>query len=215
MGKFLKRVFNSLTVNCIIEAITIIAIFIFARFERSGELSFPEENEVMLSIILICSFFCLNIVLIKLDGRIYQSKFTFVTIWAMVFFMVIPPILLLIIHFISKSVDSKESNLLFSYFSFLVFFYTAWVWSIYLNFCIRALSNINVKCSVFVAITVKAILISIVAWLALYKDSETDKSYIMNFIASYISLCYPIIDMYKYVRLEFDKYMKENIIIIK
>ena len=208
MGKFLKRVFNSLTVNCIIVAITIIAIFIFARFERSDELSIPKESEVMLSIILIFSFFCLNSVLIKLDGRIYQSKFTFVTFWAIFFFVVALTMLI----FSLKSMNFKKKIWLFSYYSFIAFAYAVLVWSIYLNFCIRTLSSINVGCSVFVAITVKAILIAIVAWLALYKDLETDKSYIINFIASYISLCYPIIDMYKYVRLELDKYIEENAI---
>lgn len=213
MIKFLKRIFNSTTA---IVIISVLALFIFITFSiLLKKISTIMICEGSIIILLIGSFFLINRVMVGLNKRFYPSFFTFVTIWAMVFFMVIPPILLLIIHFFLKIVDSKESNLLFSYFSFLVFFYTAWVWSIYLNFCIRILNSINVKCSVFVAITVKAILIAIVAWLALYKDSETDKSYIINFITSYISLCYPIIDMFKYVRLEFDKYMKENIIIIK
>lgn len=213
MIKSLKRIFNSTTA---IVIISVLALFIFITFSiLLKKISTIMICEGSIIILLIGSFFLINRVMVGLNKRFYPSFFTFVTIWAMVFFMVFPPILLLIIHFILKIVDSKESNLLFSYFSFLVFFYTAWVWSIYLNFCIRILNSINVKCSVFVAITVKAILIAIVAWLALYKDSETDKSYIINFITSYISLCYPIIDMFKYVRLEFDKYMKENIIIIK
>lgn len=209
MGKFLKRVFNSRIVNAIIILVaTIILVAInlilelnINKFPGSSKLSVTMENEVIFILLFIISFFVSNSLLLDRDSRTYQSNFTDITFWAILAFVIILP----------KVIFSLNSWL-FSYYRFLAFVYAAGFWSIYLNFCIRTLSSINVGCSVFVAITVKAILIAIVAWLALYKDLETDKSRTISFIASYISLCYPIIDMFKYVRLELDKYLEKNAI---
>ncbi|QHJ84767.1 MAG: hypothetical protein [Bacteriophage sp.] len=203
MGKFLKRVFNSLIFNVIIILVAIILIHLINIniFPGSSKLSVTTKNEVIFFLSFISFFFFLNSLLLCVDSRAYQSNFTDITFWAILAFVIIFP----------KAIFSLNSWL-FSYYRFLTFVYAAGFWSIYLNYCIRTLSSINVGCSVFVAITVKAILIAIVAWLALYKDLETDKSRTISFIASYISLCYPIIDMFKYVRLELDKYLEKNAI---
>ena len=205
MVKFLKRAFNSVYGNLII-AFIIIAIVrpIFTNFARSGGLSDITQEKVALTITMITFFFFVNIVMLGINEDDYQFYFTRITFWSILFFVVI---LTAVIYGLKFS-NLEESS--FSYVSFGAFAYIAWVWSVYLNFCIRVLSSINVECSVFIAITVKAILIAIVAWLALYKNSGTDKNHIISFTISYISLCYPLLDMYKYVRLELDKYMKDN-----
>lgn len=158
--------------------------------------------------LLLWSFFFLNSLLIK-TKHTYLNLFTFINIWTVFFLVVLLAFLIVALCFLLKN-EIPEKNSLKFYLYFGAISYTAWGWCLYLNFCIRVLSSINIKCSVFVATTVKAILIAIVAWLALYKDSETDKNVIINFFVSYISLCYPLLDMYKYVRLEIDKYMEDN-----
>lgn len=157
---------------------------------------------------LICSFFLLNLLLILRNKYTYLNFFTFVNKWVIFFFVLVLFAIMLFYCFILKYKIPLRA-----YLYFVAISYTAWVWCVYLNCCIRVLISINIKCSVFVATAVKAILIAIVAWLALYKNSGTYENDIINFFASYISLCYPLLDMYKYVRLEIDKYMEDNIIL--
>lgn len=210
MSKFLKSVFNSFTASLSIVCIGAFSVAIIINSSELSKFSFTMDFKIPVIITLICFFFLVNAVILNKNQnkRDYLHIFTTITIRSILFFVVALTLGIVSFYFILKTKNFKERPLWFSYFYFTAISYTAWVWCVYLNFCIRVLNSINVKCSVFVATTVKAILIAIVAWLALYKDSGTDN--IISFTASYISLCYPIIDMYKYVRLELDKYMKDN-----
>ena len=212
MIKFLKSVFNSFTASLSIVCIGAFSVAIIINFSELSKSSFTMDFKIPVIITLICFFFLVNAVILNKNQnkRDYPHIFTTITIRSILFFVVALTLGIVFFYFILKTKNFKERPLWFSYFYFTAISYTAWVWCVYLNFCIRVLSSINVKCSVFVAITVKSILIAIVAWLALYKNSGIDKNRIISFIASYISLCYPIIDMYKYVRLELDKYIEDN-----
>lgn len=212
MSKFLKSVFNSFTASLSIVCIGAFSVAIIINFSELSKFRFTMDFKIPVIITLICFFFLVNAVILNKNQnkRDYPHIFTTITIRSILFFVVALTLGIVFFYFILKTKNFKERPLWFSYFYFTAISYTAWVWCVYLNFCIRVLSSINVKCSVFVAITVKSILIAIVAWLALYKNSGIDKNRIISFIASYISLCYPIIDMYKYVRLELDKYIEDN-----
>lgn len=204
MTKFLKSVFNSVIFNKVILAVTFVScIPILIRALCSNKTTSINYTRLLIIIVLIGAFFLVNYMSLRLKKRTYLTSFTYITFNTVIAFILVLTMFVLPLYFFP---DSE----LFSYYSFVSFSYLVWVWCVYLNFCIRVLNSINVKCSVFVATTVKAILIAIVAWLALYKDSGIDKNRIISFTASYISLCYPIIDMYKYVRLELDKYIEDN-----
>ena len=214
--RIFKRAFNSVIFNLSIAVFFfVIAIVVYNnKIPILKKFQAIYQYEVFLAMSLICSFFLLNLLLILRNKYTYLNFFTFISIWAVVFFVVILYVLIESLRFILKY-EIPEKNSLRSFLYFAAISYTALVWCVYLNFCIRVLISINIKCSVFVATAVKAILIAIVAWLALYKDSGTHKNDIINFFASYISLCYPLLDMYKYVRLELDKYMEDKIILYK
>ena len=209
MMRIFKRAFNSVIFNLSIAVFFfVIAIVVYNnKIPILKKIQAIDQYKVFIAMLSIGSFFIFNSMLIFKNKHTYLSFFTFISTWAVVFFVVILYVLIESLRF-SLKYEIPEKNSLRSFLYFAAISYTALVWCVYLNFCIRVLISINIKCSVFVAITVKAILIAIVAWLALYKDSGTDN--IISFTASYISLCYPIIDMYKYVRLELDKYMKDN-----
>lgn len=210
MTKFVKRVFNSVIFNrsiAVVFFVIAIAILVYHnKIPILKKFQAIDQYKVFFAMLLICSFFLINLSFISKNKHTYLDFSTFVNKWAIFSFVLF---LIAIICFYN-SILKDEIHLWFSYIYFATISCTAWIWCVYLNFCIRVLSSINIKCSVFVATTVKAILIAIVAWLALYKDSETDKNVIINFFVSYISLCYPLLDMYKYVRLEIDKYMEDN-----
>ena len=210
MGKFLKRVFNSVIFNRSITVVFfVIAIAILVYHNKIPILKkfqAIDQYKVVLAMTLIGSFFLFNLSLILKNKHTYLNFFTFVNKWATFFFVIV---LIAIMCSYYSILNYKEPSW-FSYFYFTAIFFTAWIGCVYLNFCIRLLNSINVKCSVFVATTVKAILIAIVAWLALYKDSETDKNAIINFFVSYISLCYPLLDMYTYVRSEINEFDKQE-----
>ena len=209
MIKFLKSVFNSVIFNKVIIAVTFVSwIPILIKAFCSNKTTRYNYTRLFVIIALVSVFFLFNYTMLRLKSRTYLIFFTYITFFIVIVFISVLTVFVLPLYFIP---DPE----LFSNYSFVSFSYLVWGWCVYLNFCIRALNSINVKCSVFVATTVKAILIAIVAWLALYKDSGIDKNRIISFTASYISLCYPIIDMYKYVRLELDKHMKDNNIPIK
>lgn len=207
MSKFLKSVFNSFIFN-VIAILVLVALYIILILKK---LQCIDLYKVSVAMTLIGSFFIFNLSLIFKKQHTYLNFFTFVNKWVTIFFVIV----LIAIMCCYYSILNYKVPSWFSDFYFTAISFTACIGCVYLNFCIRLLNSINVKCSVFVATTVKAILIAIVAWLALYKDSETDKNAIINFFVSYISLCYPLLDMYKYVRLEVDKYMEDNIILYK
>ena len=218
MIKFLKSVFNKVFNSVIANGIIIVVIVVsqapyVIKWVMSHSLTMPRNEKPFIIAILLLVFFGMNIWMIKVNKSAYLFKSTTKFVIRV---LIATAIVLILLLCVKLNLDNFENFLYtFKNFAFLAISYTLVTWSIYLNCCIRVLSNINVEWSTFIAIAVKAFLIAIVAWLALYKDSVTDKSSIINFITSYISLCYPIIDMYKYVRLELNKYMEENTIIYK
>ncbi|WP_279080928.1 hypothetical protein [Lactobacillus apis] len=204
MTKFLKSVFNSVIFNKVILAVTFVScIPILIKTLCSNKTTSIKYSRFFVIIALVWTFFLFNYTFLMIKSRTYLTSFTYITFYIVMVFISVLTAFVLPLYFIP---DPE----MFSNYSLVSFYYLVWVWCVYLNFCIRVLNSINVKCSVFVATTVKAILIAIVAWLALYKDSGIDKNRIISFTASYISLCYPIIDMYKYVRLELDRYIEDN-----
>ena len=220
MIKFLKSVFNRVFNSVIANGIIIVVIVVsqapyVIKWVMSHSLTMPRNEKPFIIAIFLLGFFVMNIAMIMENKNAYMSLFSSITKFV-ISVLIIIAILLILLLCVKLNLDNFENFLYtFKNFAFLAISVTLVTWSIYLNCCIRVLSNINVEWSTFIAIAVKAFLIAIVAWLALYKDSVTDKSSIINFITSYISLCYPIIDMYKYVRLELNKYMEENTIIYK
>lgn len=212
MMRIFKRAFNSVIFNLSITAVFIvIAILVYQnKIQILKKFQAIDRYKVFLAMLLISFFFFFNFLFIFKNKHTYLTFLTFMNIWAILFFGAVLTALIVFFYLILKNKNFEKDPLWFSYLYFIAISYTAVAWSVYLNFCIRVLSSINVKCSVFVATTVKAILIAIVAWFALYKDLGMDENGIINFFVSYISLCYPLLDMYKYVRLELDKYMEDN-----
>lgn len=205
--RIFKRAFNSVIFNLSITVFFfVIAIVVYNnKIPILKKFQAIDQYKVVLAMSLIGFFFLLNSLIIFKNKHTYLSFFTFVNKWATLFF-----VFFLIAIMFSYSILKYKIHLFFPYIYFTAIFCTAWIWCVYLNFCIRVLNSINVKCSVFVATTVKAILIAIVAWLALYKDSRTDKNDIINFFVSYISLCYPLLDMYTYVHSEINEFDKQK-----
>lgn len=143
----------------------------------------------------------------------YETRLTKVTINAIsLYCYILALILILVFSFFKAGIKIDESkNYLLIYIS-LYFVFIAWIWFLYFSFCIRLLNSINVKYSIFIAISVKSMLVALVAWLAIYRYAETTTNYYVNILISVFGLLYPILDMYKYVSLELDKYIKENVI---
>lgn len=143
----------------------------------------------------------------------YETRFTKVTINAIsLYCYILALILILVFSFLKAGIKIDESkNYLLIYFS-LYYVSIAWTWILYFSFCIRLLNSINVKYNIFIAISVKSMLVALVAWLAIYRYAETTTDYYVNILISVFGLLYPILDMYKYVSLELDKYIKENVI---
>ena len=84
------------------------------------------------------------------------------------------------------------------------------MWILYFIFCVRVLTSINVKCSIFIATSVKTMLISITAWLAIYRYTQSTVDYFINILISFFGLLYPILDMYIYVRSEIEEFSKKE-----
>lgn len=191
-------------------------------FFKSGEnhfLSFYNNSYNIIYLVLILfflGFFSENLNMIV--NKDYQKRLTRNTIRAVKFYL----IFLLLIIVIALITLKFRTVLLIKFFStailYLVSIYYAWIlWLciVYFVFCIRLLNSINVNYSIFLVIAVKSILIAIAAWLAIYKSSRIPSEYSINLLVAALALLYPILDMYKYVRLELDKYMKDNNIPIK
>lgn len=212
--KIFNTIFNDVLVNIyIIWTSIIIEFFIYLKLYKYKKTFNLEDILSFAFIYFIALFFFANCIMIQLKN--YIDRFNKYTILVVLFFAIaiISMIFILIMQkkiFNEIYFDKRYSLTVSFYFS-----YISWVWIVYLTFCIRTLNSINAKYSIFVVTTVKSILIAIVAWLAIYKSEETTSDYAINVLISYISLSYPILDMYKYVRLKLDKYIKENIIIIK
>lgn len=212
--KIFNMIFNDIQIICfIILTCLIIDFFIYLKLLKYTEKFNLEDMLSFAFIYFIALYFIANCIMIKFKN--YIDQFNKYTILAVLFFAIaiISMIFILIVRekIINAIYFDKRYSLTVSFY----FSYISWVWIVYLTFCIRTLNSINAKYSIFVVTTVKSILIAIVAWLAIYKSEETTSDYAINVLISYISLSYPILDMYKYVRLKLDKYIKENIIIIK
>lgn len=211
MSKFLKSVFNSVIANCIIIVVIVVSQVPYViKWVMSPNLIMPRNEKYFIIAFLLFTFFVMNLVMIKEKENAYMSLFIYITKLVINFIITIAIVVIPLLC-VKLNLDNFENFLsTLKNFAFLTISFILLIWSIYLDFCIRALSSINVKCSVFVATATKTILIALVAWLAIYKDSGTGKNRIISFTASCISLWYPIIDMYKYVRLELDKYIEDN-----
>ena len=214
--KIFNTIFNDVLVNIyIIWTSIIIEFFIYLKLYKYTQTSNLEDILSFAFIYLFSLFFVANYTIIK-HIKNYIAEFNKYTILAVVFYAYAIISLMLILNMQNEFFDGNYFDTGYSLIISFYFSYISWVWIAYLNFCIRTLNSINAKYSIFIVTTVKSILISIVAWLAVYKNEGTTTiDYSINVLISYISLSYPILDMYKYVRLKLDKYIKENIIIIK
>lgn len=214
--KIFNTIFNDVLVNIyIICTSIIIEIFIYLKLFKYTKTFNLEDTLSIIFIYLFSLFFIANYTMIKLIKN-YIVEFNKYTILAVVFYAYAIISLMFILNMQNEFIDGNYFDTRYSLIISFYFSYISWVWIAYLNFCIRTLNSINAKYSIFIVTTVKSILISIVAWLAVYKNEGTTTiDYSINVLISYISLSYPILDMYKYVRLKLDKYIKENIIIIK
>lgn len=179
---------------------------------KNINLDYISKNLVIFLVyIMVLLTFLLNWHMLKY--RNYETRFTKVTIKAIsLYCYILALILILVFSFLKAGIKIDESkNYLLIYIS-LYFVFIAWIWILYFSFCIRLLNSINVKYSIFIAISVKSMLVALVAWLAIYRYAETITNYYVNILISVFGLLYPILDMYKYVSLELDKYIKENVI---
>jgi len=201
--EFLKFVFNDVQVNFFIT-MTLFAITtsLYTKYAEFGFFSNLEDTLSFVFTSFTLGFFAINYIIV-LWIKDYEKGFPIYTILVVIFSMLF---LCLIVWFLEKVKIIKGSIWLFVIF----FSYIAWIWIIYFSFCIRLLNSIDVECSVFIAISIKTILIAITAWLAIYRESQAVKYFDINLIIYSISLLYPILDMYKYVRLELNKYMEDN-----
>lgn len=179
---------------------------------KNINIDYINKNIVMIFIyIIVVSTFLLNFDM--LINKNYKIRFTKVTINSISLYCYILLLTIIIVFFYLKygiKIDKSKKYLLI-YFS-LYYVSIAWTWILYFSFCIRLLNSINVKYNIFIAISVKSMLVALVAWLAIYRHAETTTDYFVNILISVFGLLYPILDMYKYVSLELDKYIKENVI---
>lgn len=209
MIKFLKSVFNSIFNDVQVNFYITMALFaittsLYVKCAKSG---FSSDLEATLSLVftsLTLGFFAINFITLKQKN--YEKGFSFFTIGVGLISVLF---LRLIVRFI-ESVKIIKGSI---WFFVICFSYIAWIWIIYFSICIRLLNSIDVGCSVFIAISIKTILIAITAWLAIYRESQAVENFDVNLIIYSIGLCYPILDMYKYVRLEINKYKEKNVII--
>lgn len=222
-----NKIFNDAKVNMyIMLAMFLIGIFLFApiisKILAGSEINYTTRNgyyflkkEVLLFAygFVLTSFF-INIVSIILKD--YKKRFNEVTIYSIFLYCLFLAglLLLLFVYFkfdfnfyISKSdFGSKAVKLLFT----LYYLVIAWMWILYFLFCVRVLTSINVKCSIFIATSVKTMLISITAWLAIYRYTQSTVDYFINILISFFGLLYPILDMYVYVRSEIEEFSKKE-----
>ena len=193
MIKFLKSVFNKafndVKVNLFIVAVLL--IFSLHRWAKIGE---STKNHLEFGIILeILVFFVLNLMMLEMKN--YQKEFATQTRRAIFFFVVL---LIMIIRFSGYASFVSLSP---------IFYFMVFVWSIYINYCIRMLNSFNVKCGTFVATSIKAMLIATTAWFSIDGKSQTSS---VNIIISFISTLYPILDMYTYAYSKIDEFDKKE-----
>lgn len=201
MSKFLKFVFNKVFNDIKVNLFIVVVLFTFVVH---GCAKIDESKKSQLEFIIIFEilvFFILNCMMLKMKN--YQKEFASQTRRAILFFVIF---LIMLIRYSGNA----------SFFSLsLLFYYMVFVWSIYINYCIRMLNSFNVKCGTFVATSIKAMLIATTAWFSIDGKSQTSS---VNIIISFISTLYPILDMYTYAyskidefyRQEKDKIVKEN-----
>lgn len=227
-----NKIFNDAKVNMyIMLAMFLIGIFLFApiisKILAGSEINYTTRNgyyflkkEVLLFVYgLVLTSFAINIVSIILKD--YKNRFNEVTIYSIFFYCLFLAGLLLFLFvyfkfvyfkfdfkfYISKSdFGSKAVKLIFT----LYYLVIAWMWILYFIFCVRVLTSINVKCSIFIATSVKTMLISITAWLAIYRYTQSTVDYFINILISFFGLLYPILDMYIYVRSEIEEFSKKE-----
>lgn len=190
-----KKVFNDIKVNLIIAAV--ILAFVIYRAVKIDEFTTIYNFKKSLLEYIIASevlvFFMLNYMMIKMKN--YKERFTTITWGSICAFISF----LFLLIFFSENIDFFSLSLLF--------YYMVFVWSLYINYCIRMLNSFNVKCGTFVATSIKAMLIATTAWFSVDVKSQTSS---VNIIISFISTLYPILDMYTYVRSEIDEFYRQE-----
>lgn len=203
MDKYLKfifnKVFNDTNVNFIIIVVLFaIDIYRLVKVWESTNYNLKENEQIFVIIFLLLGFFMLNSLMLK--DMNYKKDFTTQTRVAIRDF-----VLLLILVIVICSLGKIASSYLY-----IIFYYMVFIWSVYINFCIRMLNSINVKCDIFVVTATKAMLIATTAWFSLYGQFQPSP---VEVIICFISSLYPILDMYTYARSKiyhFDKKEKEK-----
>ena len=170
----------------------------------------------MTKIIIYFCIYCLVLLsfLINTDMimyKHYRERLIKITINSILLYCCILALISLIIFLFLKSnikIDISKKHLLI-YIS-LYYVFIVWICLMYFSFCIRLLNSINVKCSIFITISVKSMLIALVAWVSIYRHTQATIDYYINLLVSIFGLLYPILDMYKYVRSKIDEFDKQE-----
>lgn len=193
MGKFLKFVFNKVFNDVKVNLFIAVVLFTFV-VHGCAKIDESKKNQMEFIIIFeIFAFFILNLMMLGMKN--YQKEFATQTRRVICFFVVVLIILM--------CVSGKASFASLS----LLFYYMVFVWSAYINYCIRMLNSFNVKCGTFVATSIKAMLIATTAWFSIDGKSQTSS---VNTIISFISTLYPILDMYTYAYSKIDEFDKKE-----
>lgn len=200
MDKYLKfifnKVFNDTNVNFIITVVLFaIDFYRLVKVGESTNYNLKENEQIFFIIFLLLGFFMLNSFMLK--DMNYKKHFTNKTrdaIYSFVF------LLILVIGICSWGKIALSSL-------YILFYYMVFIWSVYINFCIRMLNSINVKCDIFVVTATKAMLIATTAWFSLYGQSQPSP---VEVIICFISSLYPILDMYTYARSKIDEFDKKR-----
>lgn len=225
MKKFAKfifnKVFNDIIVNKII-AINITALGILGLiaciFAVHNKYSTEKIDTIFFFILIvyfIAGFFSANAdMLIRKD---YKGNFVVNTLKAikkyLMFLVIIGMVIIALNCFPQKKFVDSFASTTVSYAVSVFYFWIALESILYFVFCIRLLNSINADYSIFLVSAVKSMLIAIAAWLVIFKSSQIPSEYSVNLLVSAIAFLYPILDMYKYVRLELNKYKEKNVII--
>lgn len=225
MKKFAKfifnKVFNDFKVNIIIgismAALGLLGI-IACIFAMHNKYSTEKRDTIfffILIVLFIFRFFSANADM--LTCKDYKRNFVENTLKAikiyLMFLVIIGMVIIALNYFPPKKFVDSFATTTVSYAVSVYYFWIAFESILYFVFCIRLLNSINADYSIFLVSAVKSMLIAIAAWLVIFKSSQIPSEYSVNLLVSAIAFLYPILDMYKYVRLELNKYKEKNVII--
>lgn len=221
MEKFAKFIFNKVFNDIKVSRIIAISMCAFGTLAMLGLIAYTfathnkystEKTDTIfffaLIVVFISSFFSENSdMLIRKD---YKRNFVVNTLKAInnyLKFLVIIGMVITVLNCFPKIkiVDGFVSTAVSIY-----YFWIALESILYFVFCIRLLNSINADYSIFLVSAVKSMLIAVAAWLVIFKSSQIPSEYSVNLLVSAIAFLYPILDMYKYVRLELNKYKEKK-----